>query len=64
MRKALLLLPVLLLLVSCASKKKTCELVADNQLDYPTALKRLGLKANPDEKMGTVRAVNTFCGSI
>ena len=64
MKKTLLLLPALLLLVSCTSKEKTCELVADNQLDYPTALKRLGLKADPDVKMGPVRAVNTFCGSI
>jgi hypothetical protein len=52
------------MMVSCTSQKDTCDLVADKGLDYPTALERLGLRADPDVNMGTVRAVNTFCGSI
>ena len=64
MKKALLLLPVLFLLVSCTPKKKTCTLVASKQIDYPTAMKRLGLEPGPTGKMDDGTLVKDFCEAV
>ena len=64
MKKALLLLPVLFLLVSCTPKKKTCTLVATKQIDYPTAMKRLGLEPDPSVKMDDSTLVKDFCEAV
>ena len=64
MKKALLLLPVLFLLVSCTPKKKTCTLVATKQIDYPTAMKRLGLAPDPSGKMDDGTLVKDFCEAV
>ena len=64
MKKALLLLPVLFLLVSCTPKKKTCTLVATKQIDYPTAMKRLGLEPDPSGKMDDSTLVKDFCEAV
>ena len=64
MKKALLLLPVLFLLVSCTTKKKTCTLVATKQIDYPTAMKRLRLEPDPSGKMDDGTLVKDFCEAV
>ena len=64
MKKALLLLPVLFLLVSCTPKKKTCTLVATKQIDYPTAMKRLRLEPDPSGKMDYGTLVKDFCEAV
>ena len=64
MKKALLLLPVLFLLVSCTPKKKTCTLVATKQIDYPTAMKRLRLEPDPSGKMDNGTLVKDFCEAV
>ena len=64
MKKALLLLPVLFLLVSCTPKKKTCTLVATKQIDYPTAIKRLRLEPDPSGKMDDGTLVKDFCEAV
>ena len=64
MKKALLLLPVLFLLVSCTPKKKTCTLVATKRIDYPTAMKRLGLEPDPSGKMDNSTLVKDFCEAV
>ena len=64
MKKAFLLLPVLFLLVSCTPNKKTCTLVATNQFDYPTAMKRLGLEPDSSGKMDDGTLVNDFCEAV
>ena len=64
MKKALLLLPVLFLLVSYTPKKKTCTLVATKQIDYPTAMKRLGLEPDPSGNMDDGTLVKDFCEAV
>ena len=64
MKKALLLLPVLFLLVSCTPKKKTCTLVATKQIDYTTAMKKLGLEPDPSGKMDDGTLVKDFCEAV
>ena len=64
MKNALLLLPVLLLLVSCTPKKKTCTLVATNQIDYPTAMKSLGLEPDQSGNMDDGTIVKDFCEAV
>ena len=64
MKKALLLIPVLLLLVSCTPKKKTCTLVAAQQIEFPTAMKRLGLVPDPSGKMDNGMLVKDFCEAV
>ena len=64
MKQAFLLLPVLLLLVSCTSNKKTCGLVAAKQIDLPTAMKRLGLEPDPSGKMDDGTQVKDFCEAV
>jgi hypothetical protein len=64
MKKALLLLPVLFLLVSCTPKKKTCTLVATKQIDYPTAMKRLRLEPDPSRNMDDGTLVKDFCEAV
>jgi len=64
MKKALLLLPVLFLFVSCTPKKKTCTLVATKQIDYPTAMKRLRLEPDPSGKMDDGTLVKDFCEAV
>ena len=64
MKKSLLLLPALLLLVSCTPKKKTCALVASKQIDYPTAMNRLGLMPDPSGKMDDGTLVKDFCEAV
>ena len=64
MKNALLLLPVLFLLVSCTPKKKICTLVATKQIDYPTAMKSLGLKPDPSGNMDDGTIVKDFCEAV
>ena len=64
MKKSLLLLPLLFLLVSCTPKKKTCTLVATKQIDYPTAMKRLGLEPDPSGKLDGGTLVKDFCEAV
>ena len=59
MTKTLLLLPILLLLVSCGANRETCALVASGQISYVEAGKRLGLKDN--RGMGISSVVGNYC---
>ncbi len=64
MKNELLLLPVLLLLLSCTPKKKTCTLVATKQIDYPTAMKSLGLEPDSSGNMDDGTILKDFCESV
>ena len=60
MKKTLLLLPLLLLLVSCTSKKETCAKFAAFQLTTEEAADKLGvqLDGHPVEKF---KQVERYC---
>ena len=64
MKKTFLLLPVLLLLVSCQSeteaKKETCALEASRQITEQVAAKKLGIVDDPDGiDLGV--AISNYC---
>ena len=59
MKKALLLLPVLLLFASCGANRETCALAASGQISYEEAGKRLGLKDNVGNGVSSV--VRNYC---
>ena len=54
MKKALLILPVLLLLASCGANRETCALAASGQISFEEAGKRLGLKSNGGKGFSSV----------
>lgn len=58
MKKTLLLLPILLLLVSCTSKRDTCALVDSGQISKEEAMMRLELK---DSGSGPGWVLSYFC---
>ena len=64
MKKALLLLPFLLLLVSCGANRETCALAASRQITSEEAAKRLGLKEGEEAEMHAMSiadVVSSYC---